>query len=122
MSKIKLYLASPWFTSEQDERETRVKGRLRELGFEVFSPRDETVLKADASKEDQQKVFEGDINGINDCDAVFANYQEFRGNTRIDIVDSVINSAEVLQEKSVEKVIQYSSTVYVECDDEIRDC
>ena len=43
-----------------------------------------------------------------DCDAVFANYQEFRGNTRIDIVDSVINSAEVLQEKIVEKVIQDS--------------
>ena len=43
-----------------------------------------------------------------DCDAVFANYQEFRGNTRIDIVDSVINSAEVLQEKIAEKVIQDS--------------
>lgn len=42
-----------------------------------------------------------------DCDAVFANYQEFRGNTRIEL-DSVINSAEVLQEKIVEKVIQDS--------------
>ena len=42
-----------------------------------------------------------------DCDAVFANYQEFRGNTRIE-EDSVINSAEVLQEKIVEKIIQDS--------------
>lgn len=41
-----------------------------------------------------------------DCDAVFANYQDFRGKTTIDIVDSVIFSVEVLQEKIVEKVIQ----------------
>lgn len=70
--RIKLYLASPWFNEEQDEREKRVKNRLRELGFEVFSPREEVTLTSNASEFDQQEAFEKDVNGIIDSDAVFA--------------------------------------------------
>ena len=70
--KIKLYGAGPWFSSEQDERELRVKAKLRELGFEVFSPREASSLPKDASVEDQEEVFRVDIEGILDADAVFA--------------------------------------------------
>lgn len=69
---IKVYLAGPWFNPEQDEREQRVKKKLRDLGFEVFSPRDETELKSDASEEDQRRVFDEDISGICNADLVFA--------------------------------------------------
>lgn len=69
---MKLYLAGPWFNEDQNEREQRVKAALRSKGFEVFSPREASELKPNASKEDQQKVFEIDINGIKDADAVFA--------------------------------------------------
>lgn len=69
---MKLYLAGPWFNDEQNEREQRIKSLLREKGFEVFSPREASALKANASKADQQKVFDIDIKGILDADAVFA--------------------------------------------------
>lgn len=72
MARLKLYLASPWFNPEQDEREQRVKSRLRELGFEVFSPREASELPNDASEEDQQKVFDIDVDNIISNDAVFA--------------------------------------------------
>lgn len=69
---MKLYLASPWFTEDQDRREKEVKAKLREIGFNVFSPREESVLSANASKKDQDEVFRIDLEGINTADAVFA--------------------------------------------------
>ena len=62
----------------------------------------------DAYHPERLKMMVDELSKDPDCDAVFVNYQEFRGNTRIEFVDSVINSAEVLQEKIVEKVIQDS--------------
>lgn len=69
---MKLYLASPWFSEDQNEREIRVKSLLRRLGIEVFSPREASELEKDASEEDQRKVFEIDINSILNCDGIFA--------------------------------------------------
>lgn len=71
-TKITLYLASPWFSPEQAEREERIKNHLRLLGFDVFSPKDNVALPATASKEDQESVFRQNLAGINDVDAVFA--------------------------------------------------
>ena len=50
--KEKIYLASPWFNDEQAERENRIKEKLREIGFDVYSPRENGVLKLNATKED----------------------------------------------------------------------
>ena len=40
IKNMKVYFASPWFNPDQAEREERVKGRLRELGFNVWSPKE----------------------------------------------------------------------------------
>ena len=46
MENNKIYFASPWFTPEQEEREERLKAKLRSLGFDVHSPKEEAVCGA----------------------------------------------------------------------------
>ena len=68
---MKLYLASPFFNAEQVEREERLKKKLRSLGFEVFSPKENCFCPPDASQELRKKTFEDNICNIDNCDAVF---------------------------------------------------
>ena len=46
--------------------------RLRSLGFDVHSPKEEAICGAISSQETRQAIFQGNINAINDCDIVFA--------------------------------------------------
>lgn len=68
---MKLYLASPFFNAEQVEREERLKKKLRSLGFEVFSPKENCFCPPDASQELRKKTFEDNIHNIDNCDAIF---------------------------------------------------
>ena len=68
----KVYFASPWFNPEQAEREERVKGKLRELGFYVWSPKDNCVCSPIASEELRQKVFSDNVENIKSSDIIFA--------------------------------------------------
>lgn len=72
MENNKVYFASPWFTPEQEEREERLKAKLRSLGFDVHSPKETAVCGAISDSETRQKIFDGNIDAINDCDIVFA--------------------------------------------------
>lgn len=72
MKNNKVYFASPWFTPEQEEREERLKAKLRSLGFVVHSPKEEAVCGAISDVKTRQKIFQGNIDAINDCDIVFA--------------------------------------------------
>ena len=72
MKNNKVYFASPWFTPEQEEREERLKAKLRSLGFVVHSPKEEAVCGAISDPETRERIFKGNIDAINDCDIVFA--------------------------------------------------
>lgn len=67
----KIYFASPWFTPEQEEREERLKAKLRSLGFDVWSPKEEAVVGVLSDHETRQKIFDGNCRAINDADIVF---------------------------------------------------
>lgn len=69
---MKVYFASPWFNNEQAEREERVKGRLRELGFNVWSPKDNCVCSPIANEETRKKVFSDNVENIKSCNIIFA--------------------------------------------------
>lgn len=69
---MKVYFASPWFNEEQAEREARVKGKLRELGFNVWSPKDSCVCSPISDEELRKKVFGDNVKNIVDCDILFA--------------------------------------------------
>ena len=66
------YLASPFFRPDQVEREERVKEKLRELGYRVFSPKEWSFLKSDAGLDAQSGTFKGNCDAIKDSTAVFA--------------------------------------------------
>ena len=68
----KIYFASPWFTPEQAEREERLKAKLRSLGFNVWSPKENAICGAFSDKETREKIFSGNIDNIIDADIVFA--------------------------------------------------
>ena len=69
----KVYFAGPWFTAAQAEREQRLIKRLRELGFDVFSPRESSNITGSfADPAVQKATFEGNIVNIDSCDILFA--------------------------------------------------
>ena len=70
--KNKIYFASPFFNHEQVEREERLKDKLRDLGFEVFSPKEAYFCKPDEGDEVRQMVFDGNCKAIQECDILFA--------------------------------------------------
>ena len=72
IKNMKVYFASPWFNSEQAEREDRVKNKLRELGFNVWSPKDNCICSPIADEEMRQKVFGDNVYNIETCDILFA--------------------------------------------------
>ena len=72
IKNMKVYFASPWFNSEQAEREDRVKNKLRELGFNVWSPKDNCVCSPIADEEMRKKVFKDNCDNIDNCDIIFA--------------------------------------------------
>lgn len=67
----KIYFASGWFSEKASEEERRVCKKLKELGYDVFSPRDFFVLKPDASEEDRNRIFAENIKRITECDVFF---------------------------------------------------
>ena len=66
------YLASPFFRPDQVERESRIKHWLRGLGYNVFSPKEASFLKGDASLDEQEATFDGNCEAIKNSTAVFA--------------------------------------------------
>lgn len=69
---LTIYFASPWFNPEQAEREDRVKSKLRELGFNVWSPKDSCVCPPNASAELRKRTFMDNCDNISICDVLFA--------------------------------------------------
>ena len=58
------YIASGWFNENQARDLENIKNTLDELGVNYFSPKDEIVAKPDASKEEQEMIFTGNVNAI----------------------------------------------------------
>jgi nucleoside 2-deoxyribosyltransferase len=67
----RVYFASGWFNPAAAEEENRVKTKLRELGFDVFSPKDEVVLNPNATDEERNAVFAQNVKEITACDIFF---------------------------------------------------
>ena len=72
IKNMKVYFASPWFNPDQAEREERVKGRLRELGFNVWSPKENSSLSPITDSVIREKIFSANVENIENCDILFA--------------------------------------------------
>jgi nucleoside 2-deoxyribosyltransferase len=71
MKTNRIYFASPFFNEEQVEREERLKKALREMGFDVFSPKENCLCPPDASKQLRQQTFNDNVREIVACDIIF---------------------------------------------------
>ena len=67
----KVYFASPFFKEDQIEREERCKSKLRDLGFEVFSPKEAFVVKPNQDQATREKVFAMNLANIKSSDVIF---------------------------------------------------
>lgn len=72
MEKNKVYFASPFFNEEQIEREERCKTKLRDLGFNVWSPKENIIVTDNFSSEARTKAFQDNVRNIDNADIVFA--------------------------------------------------
>jgi len=66
-----LYLASPFFNDEQNEREAFVKSRLKAKSFNVFAPKDMTFIHPEASSEQREAAFQDNLNAIRKSAGIF---------------------------------------------------
>lgn len=94
MKNYKVYFAAPWFTEAQEEREERLKKKLRELGFDVFSPKEDcNITGTFADPNVQKKVFDANISNIDNADILFAVTDGKLGTcTELDKYGSMINA------------------------------
>lgn len=68
---MKCYFASPFFNEEQVEREEFLKKALRDKGVEVYSPKESCLISPETEDSDIDRVFEDNIENIEDSDFVF---------------------------------------------------
>lgn len=74
--KYDIYYSSGWFSKEQEENYKKITERLKEKGFSLFEPREETKglnsTDKKLTKETAKKIFDVDLEGLNHVDLVFA--------------------------------------------------
>jgi nucleoside 2-deoxyribosyltransferase len=58
------YIASGWFNENQARDLENIKSTLDEMGVKYFSPKDEIVAKRDATLEEQEMIFKGNVDAI----------------------------------------------------------
>ena len=70
------YIASGWFNENQARDLENIKQTLDELGVKYFSPKDEIVAKPDASPEEQEMIFKGNVDAITSGKFVVCNTRD----------------------------------------------
>ena len=70
------YIASGFFNENQARDLENIKTTLDELGVNYFSPKDEIVAKPDASPEEQEMIFKGNVDAITGGDFVVCNTRD----------------------------------------------
>lgn len=69
----KCYIASGWFSPEWDGELTQIRDTVLKYDIEAFVPRDFFVCPPGASKEVQDKTYDGNLKHLKDCDFLLAN-------------------------------------------------
>ena len=68
----KIYLASPWFNDEQEERQERIYQLLKAAGYEIFNPKIESLIDLTSSQDHMSQTLIGNLRGIENADVVVA--------------------------------------------------
>jgi len=71
-SKLKAYIASPFFNPAQLKRLQLIKNMLKDNKINFFSPKDHNLIAMNASQKNKEKGFEKNINMVTKCNFVVA--------------------------------------------------
>ena len=104
----KIYFGCGWFSEKASEEERRVCNKLKQLGFDVFSPREQFVLKPDATDAERDMVFKENIRNIDECDIFFGvtDYKDMGTLTECGIVQGMN-----LKDNKQRKIVYYAETL-----------
>ena len=69
----KCYIASGWFSPEWLAELEDIKSVLDDLELNYFSPKDENLAKPDDAVNVQDAIFDGNIQGMEECDWMICN-------------------------------------------------
>lgn len=82
----KIYLASGWFNEEQERRVAKAEQVLRNMGFEVFSPREHQFEQFTYNTQPwRDTVYKHDVDNVKNADFIFAIYDEKDAGTMFEI-------------------------------------
>jgi len=71
--KYDFYLASGWFSPEQEQGRQAILEVIKDLNLTVFSPKDEVICPDISSEAEQQNIFEGNLEAIRRSNFVIVN-------------------------------------------------
>lgn len=74
--KLKVYLASGWFTPVAAEEVTNLEALLTKMNFDMASPRQIFVCPPSATKEVQEETYRGNLNHIETSDFIVCNTRD----------------------------------------------
>lgn len=69
---VTAYLASGWFNDEQEKARKEILEVFENNGISYFSPKDEVLIKPNATHEERQAAFKADTEVIKHCDFMIA--------------------------------------------------
>ena len=69
----KCYIASGWFSPDWLAELENIKSILDDLDLNYFSPKDENLAKPDDAVTVQDSIFNGNIEGMEECDWMICN-------------------------------------------------
>lgn len=70
--KVTCYLASGWFNEPEEVARQDILKALNDNNISYFSPKDEVLVKPNASQEEQKEAFKADTESIRQCDFIIA--------------------------------------------------
>lgn len=82
----RIYLASGWFNENQERRVAKAEKVLREIGFNVWSPREHQLDGLTYNSQPwRDAVFANDCINVKEADIIFAIYDEEDAGTMMEI-------------------------------------
>lgn len=73
---MKIYIAAPFFDSNQLSDLEVIKVTCKKVGLEFYSPKDESLCPPNADLNKQQEVFISNIEAIKECDLIISNTRD----------------------------------------------
>lgn len=113
MANFKAYLASGWFSPEQESARRFLIDHLQSNGLDFFSPKDDNLGPSDAGLSLQARVLKGNCDAIRESNLVVASLVGFDMGTTWEIGFAVANRIPVIIYAKLETLVKVEAKMTV---------